>query len=189
MIIIRPVHMIVCSWGSGRYHVGTLSGLKGVILCFFTFWIFVSVYCVCLGIKRSTKLQISKSTPKGDISFKKKKNPFQELQRTARLDYKVVFLYLWYHKNKSRLRKSEWLAVGKCLVEHCTFQNRNLVRVFLYYCISEGNRLFSENFGCNFHFILHVMSDKAAFVSGALFCVQCYRGNLDLYHSNSTSRC
>ncbi len=25
--------------------------------------------CVCLGIKRSTKLQISKSTPKGDISF------------------------------------------------------------------------------------------------------------------------
>ncbi len=24
------------------------------------------------------------------------------------------------------------------------------------------------------------MSDKAAFVSGALFCVQCYRGNLEL---------
>ncbi len=34
--------------------------------------------CVCLGIKRSTKLQISKSTPKGDISFKK--NPFFFLQ-------------------------------------------------------------------------------------------------------------
>ncbi len=47
------------------------------------------VVCVCLGIKRSTKLQISKSTPKGDISFKK--IPFQELQRTARLDYSVVF--------------------------------------------------------------------------------------------------
>ncbi len=42
--------------------------------------------CVCLGIKRSTKLQISKSTPKGD----KKKIPFQEFQRMARLDYKVV---------------------------------------------------------------------------------------------------
>ncbi len=28
--------------------------------------------CVCLGIKTSTKLQISKSTPMGDISFKKK---------------------------------------------------------------------------------------------------------------------
>ncbi len=39
--------------------------------------------CVCLGIKRSTKLQISKSTPKRDISLKKK-IPFQGLQRTAR---------------------------------------------------------------------------------------------------------
>ncbi len=31
------------------------------------------------------------------------------------------------------------------------------------------------------------MSDKAAFVSRALFCVQCYRGNLELSCSNSTS--
>ncbi len=77
---------------------------------------------------------------------------------------------------------------GELLVEHCMFQNRNLVRVFLYHCISDGNRLFSENFGCHFHLILHVMSDKAAFVSGALLCVQCYRGNLTFYHSNSTSR-
>uniref|UniRef100_A0A673MP21 Tumor protein, translationally-controlled 1 n=1 Tax=Sinocyclocheilus rhinocerous TaxID=307959 RepID=A0A673MP21_9TELE len=28
--------------------------------------------------------------------------------------------------------------------QHCTFQNRNPVRVFLYHCISEGNRLSSE---------------------------------------------
>ncbi len=77
---------------------------------------------------------------------------------------------------------------GGCLVEHCTFQNQNPVRVFLYHCISDGNQLFSENFGCHFHFILHIMSDKAAFVSGALLCVQCYRGNLALYHYNSTSR-
>ncbi len=34
--------------------------------------------CVCLGIKRSTNLQISKSTPKGDILFLKKS--FQEPQ-------------------------------------------------------------------------------------------------------------
>ncbi len=61
--------------------------------------------------------------------------------------------------------------------EHCTFQNQNPVRVFLYHCISEGNRLFSENDGCHFHFILHVMSDKAAFVGGALLCVQRYCGN------------
>ncbi len=57
--------------------------------------------------------------------------------------------------------------------------------VFLYHCISDGNQLFSENVAC--HFILHVMSDKAAFVSGALFCVHRYRGNIDFYHSNSTS--
>ncbi len=44
--------------------------------------------------------------------------------------------------------------------------------MFLYHCIS--------NFGCHFHFILHVISDKAAFVSGALFCVQRYRGNLEI---------
>ncbi len=30
----------------------------------------------------------------------------------------------------------------------------------------------SENFQYHFHFILPVMSDKAAFVSGALLCVQ-----------------
>ncbi len=66
------------------------------------------------------------------------------------------------------------------LVEYCTLQNLSPERVFLYYCISEGNRLSSENFGCHFHFILHVMSDKAAFVSRALFCVQRYEGNLAL---------
>ncbi len=73
------------------------------------------------------------------------------------------------------------------LVEHYTFQNQNPVRVFLYHCISDGNQLFSENVGCHFHFILHIMSDKAAFVSGALFCVQCYQGNLALSRSNSGS--
>ncbi len=67
------------------------------------------------------------------------------------------------------------------------FQNQNPVLVFLYHCISEGNRLSSENFGCHLHFILHVMSDKATFVRGALLCVQRYRGKLDLSHSNSAS--
>ncbi len=76
---------------------------------------------------------------------------------------------------------------GESVVKHRTFQNRNPVLVFLYHCISDGNRLFSENFDCNFNFILPVMSDKAAFESGALFCVQRYRGNLDIYHHNSAS--
>ncbi len=62
-------------------------------------------------------------------------------------------------------------------------------RVFIYHCISDGNQLFSENVGCHFHFLLHVMSDNAVFVSGALFCVQCYRGNLALYHYSTASRC
>ncbi len=70
------------------------------------------------------------------------------------------------HYNQSHKFLSE--AFSERLVEHCTFQNRNPVRVFIYHCISEGNRLSSENFGCHFHFILHIMSDKAAFVSTAL---------------------
>ncbi len=71
---------------------------------------------------------------------------------------------------------------GERLVEHCTFQYQNLVRVILYHCIFDGNQLSSENDGCNFHFTLHVMY-KAAFVSRALLCVQRYWGNLALYHS------
>ncbi len=63
--------------------------------------------------------------------------------------------------------------VGRTLIEHCRFQNRNPVWVFLYHLISDGNQLFSENFGCHFHFILHIMSDKAAFVRGALSSVLC----------------
>ncbi len=70
---------------------------------------------------------------------------------------------------------------GERLVEHCPFQNRNPVRVFLYHSISDGNQLFSENFGCHFHFILHIMSDKAAFVSRALFCVQRYRQGCQVF--------
>ncbi len=79
-------------------------------------------------------------------------------------------------------------GVGGRLVEHCAFQNRNPVWVFLYHCISDGNQLFSENFGCHFNFILHIMSDKAAFVRGALYCVKLYRRNLTLSRSNSASR-
>ncbi len=47
--------------------------------------------------------------------------------------------------------------------------------------------MFSESCGCHFHFILQIMSDKPVFVSGALFCVQRYRGNLVLYQFISAS--
>ncbi len=82
-----------------------------------------------------------------------------------------------------------WMVGGgvERLVELCILQYRNPVQVFLYHCISDGNQLFSENFGCHFHFILH-MSDKAAFVSWSLICVQRYRGNFELSCSNSASR-
>ncbi len=40
--------------------------------------------------------------------------------------------------------------------------------------ITDGHRLFSETFVCHINLILHVMSDKATFVSVALFCVQRY---------------
>ncbi len=141
-----------------------------------------------MGIKRSTKLQISKSTPKGDISFLK--NPFSRTTTNGSFGLQSCFPVFVTSQivNPAYGNLNGWGGGGRRLVELCTFQNRNPVRVFLYHCISEGNRLFSENFGCHFHFILHVMSDKAAFVSRALLCVQCYRGNLDLSRSNSASR-
>ncbi len=129
---------------------------------------------VCMfGQKTIYKFTNLKVHSKGDISFLKK-IPFQELHRTARLDYKVVVLYLWHHKlvNPAYGNSNGWW-VGRTLIEHCRFQNRNPVWVFLYHLISDGNQLFSENFGCHFHFILHIMSDKAAFVRGALSSVLC----------------
>ncbi len=92
-----------------------------------------------------------------------------------------TLIYLWRPATISKLTATNRFF-QKALTslnkhEHCTFQNRNTVQMFLYRCIFEGNRLSSEKFGCYFHFILHVMSDKAAFVSGALLYVQRYRGN------------
>ncbi len=58
------------------------------------------------------------------------------------------------------------------------------MRLFLHHCISDGNQLFSEHFGYHCNFIFYVMSDKAGFVSGALLCVQRYRGNLELSRYN-----
>ncbi len=73
-------------------HVQTYAIAEIFLKCHCCFFL-KGVICVCLGINKSTKIQMSKSTPKGDISVFFV-IPFQELQRTARLDYKVVFLYL-----------------------------------------------------------------------------------------------
>ncbi len=96
--------------------------IKGVLLCFFSFWILVSVQCVCLCIKISTKLQISKSTPKGDISFLE--NPFSRTTTNGSFGLQRCFQVfvisqsgpLEYHQNKSRVRKFEWLGRGEVVV-------------------------------------------------------------------------
>ncbi len=165
-----------------------LHQLKGVLLCFFTFWNLVSEYCVCLVIKLSTKSQISKSTLKGDFYL------FIFLSLFKNYSERLVWTTKLFSSNcdirncKSRLLEFNWLAGGGMLGWALHVSKSKPVLEFLYHCISDGNQLFSENFGCHFHFILHVMSDKAAFVNGALICVQCCRGNLALYHYNSASR-
>ncbi len=113
------------------------------------------------------------------------KVPFQELQRTAHLDYKVVFLYLWYHKDKSRLRKFEWLAGGEnAWLSTARFKIETQCRCFYITVFLMETNCFQKILDV---ILLHIMSDKAAFVSGALFCLQRYRGNLNLSHSNSAS--
>ncbi len=132
--------------------------------------------CVCLGIKRSTKLQISKSTPKRDILFLKKslfKNYNEWLVWTTKLFSCICDIT----NCKSRPRNFEWLAGGEnawLSTAHFKIETRCwcfYITVFL----METN-CFQKIL--DVIFILHVMSDKAAFVSGALFCVQRYRGNL-----------
>ncbi len=81
------------------------------------------------------------------------KNPFQELQRTARLDYKVVFLYLWYHKNKSCLWKFEW---GERLVEHCMFSKSKPGAWFFISLYFWWKPTVFRKLWCHFHFILHI---------------------------------
>ncbi len=136
---------------------------KGVLLCFFTFWILVRVQCVCLGIKRSTKLQISKSTPKGDILFLKKslfKN-YNELGLQSCFPVFVTSQIL-----NPAYRNSNgwggWRTLGWAL--HVS-KSKTGAGVFI--------SLFSESFGCHFHFILHIqgaghiirISSKSWFIS------------------------
>ncbi len=98
----------------------------------------------------------------------------------------VVFLFFLYDKNRSRQgnlglagEENAWLSTACFKIEPlcgCFY-----ITVFLMETDS------FQKIGCHFHFILHVMSYKALFVSRALLCLQRYQGNLDLY-SNSTSR-
>ncbi len=135
--------------------------------------------CVCLGLKRS-KLHISKCTPK------REKIPFQELQRTARLDYSCFPVFVTSQIINSAYWNSTGWRVERTLgyVLHDS-QSKPSGGVFISLFLMETD-CFQNIMDVVFNVILHVMSDKAMFVSGALLCVQRYRGNLP--SSNSTPR-
>ncbi len=91
--------------------------------------------------------------------FRLKKIPFQD-----RL--------VWTTKLFSSICKWKfgWLEGGeKAWLSTARFKIETQCRCF-YITVSNGNQLFSENVGCHFNFILHIMSDKAVFVSRSLFC-------------------
>ncbi len=98
---------------------------------------------------------------KGDISFKKKslfKNYYKRLVWTTKLFSSIC---KW---------KFGWLAGGeKTWLSAARFKIETQSRCF-YITVSNENQLFSDNFGCHFNLNLHIMSDKAAFVSRSLFC-------------------
>ncbi len=79
--------------------------------------------CVCFGIKRSTKLQISKST---HFFFFLSKNYNKRLVWTTKLCSCICDITKIIPPTKIWM-VSGW---GECLVEHSTFQNRNPVWVF-----------------------------------------------------------
>ncbi len=127
---------------------------------------------VCMfGCKKIYKVTNLKVYSKGWYLVLKKIS-FQELQRTARLDYKVVFLYLWYHKNKSAYWNSNGWGLGRTLgwALHIS-KSKPGASVFISLYFWRKPTVFRKLW-MSFRFILHAMSDKAAFVSGALLCVQ-----------------
>ncbi len=71
-------------------------------------------------------------------------------------------------KNKSRIQKFEWWGVGRTLgwALHVS-KSKPGAGVFISLYFWWKPTIF-RNDGCHFHFILHVMSDKAVFVSSAL---------------------
>ncbi len=101
------------------------TNLKEVLLCFFTFWILVSVVCM---FRHKT---IYKFT-----------NPVQRENYNKRLVWtNITELFSWLAGGYNT-----WLSTA-------CFKIETLVRVFLYHCISDGNQLFSEHFECRFNFL------------------------------------
>ncbi len=92
-----------CQNGRGiwLYNAGIRQGSSDFFSFFFSKPIILkfSQYVVCIfGHKTIYKVKNNLKVHSKRRYLVKKIIPFQELQRTTRLDYKVVFLYLWYHK-------------------------------------------------------------------------------------------
>ncbi len=122
-------------------------------------------------------------TPKGDISFLK--NPFSRTTTNGSFGLQSCFpVFVTSQIVNPAYGNSNGWRVGRTLGWALHVSKSKPV---IYHCISDGNQLFSENFWMSFSFHLAIMSDKAAFVRGALFCVQRYRRNLELFRSNSAS--
>ncbi len=82
---------------------------------------------------------------------------------------------------KSHLRKFNWLVGGEnTRLSSARFKIKTRCGWFYITVFLMETNFFQKHFGCQFHLILNVMSDKAAFVGGALFCLLRYRGNLAL---------
>ncbi len=90
---------------------------------------------------------------------------------------------------KSRLWKFEWLGgVGEnAWLSTAHFKIKTRCGCFYITVFLMETNCFQKILDVIF-ISSYIMSDKASFVRGALFCVQRYRGNLDLSHSNSASR-
>ncbi len=137
---------------------------------------------VCMfGHKKIYKVTNLKVHSKGRYFVKKIKNCFSRTTTNSSFGLQSYFPVFVTSQivNPAYWNSTGW-RVGRTLGWALHVSKSKRMLVFLYHCISDGNQLSSENVWCHFPFILHIMSDKAAFVSGALFCVQRYRGNLEL---------
>ncbi len=122
------------------------------------------------GHKTIYKVTNLKSTPKGDIKIIKNylfKNYNEQLVWTIKLFSVFVTTQI---ENPAYWNSTGWRVGENAWLSSACFKIETRCGVFIYHCISDGYQRFSENVGCNFNFILHIMSDKAAFVSGALLC-------------------
>ncbi len=117
---------------------------------------------------------------------KERENPFSRTTTNGSFDYSCFPVFVTSQIINSAYWNSTGWRVERTLgyVLHDS-QSKPSGGVFISLFLMETD-CFQNIMDVVFNVILHVMSDKAMFVSGALLCVQRYRGNLA--SSNSTLR-